>query len=638
LTGQGVLARTAQDAYTIIMSTDTLTRPAANSPTDSTLAERLSALRAEMVRQDLDGFVVPISDEHMSEYVGSYAQRLAWLTGFGGSAGTAVVLAGDYTGKGAGIAVDGRYELQVRDQVPGGLYDYIDIPKGTLSGWIAANVGDGAKIGYDAWLHGEQWVAAMTRALKPVGATLVAVTANPVDAVWTDRPAASDAAVTVQPEGFAGRSSADKRAEIGDWLKAHKLDATVMTALDSVAWTFNIRGADVARTPVALSFALIHADGTAELFIDGHKLTPEISAHLGNAVSVLPYAAFAETLDHIAGKRVAIDPERTVAAIVARLEAAGAIVERHRDPAVMAKAIKNLVEIAGIKAAHVRDGLAVTRFLHWVDQAAPAGDIDELAAAAKLEEFRKENGELVDLSFDTISGAGPNGALMHYRVSEETNRPLESGTLYLVDSGGQYRDGTTDITRTIAIGSPSEEMRRRYTQVLKGHIALATAIFPAGTRGSQLDTLARMHLWTDGVDYGHGTGHGVGHFLSVHEGPQRIAKPAGGQAGTEEPLVAGMLLSNEPGYYKPGHFGIRIENLVLVVPRELAGAEQPMLGFETVTLAPLDRRLIDLELLTGPEQRWVDSYHAAVLEKVGADLSADDRAWLDAVCAPLGSV
>ncbi len=611
------------------MSTDTapLTRPA------SPAAERLAALRAELARQGLDGFVIPISDEHMSEYVGSYAQRLAWLTGFGGSAGTAAVLI-----EKAVIAVDGRYEIQVRDQVPGDLYDYVDIPKGTLSGWLAGNAPSGARIGYDAWLHGEQWVAAMGKALKAVGAALVPVTANPIDAVWADRPIPGDAPLIVQAEGYAGRSSADKRAAIGEWLKAHKLDATVMTALDSIAWTFNVRGSDVSRTPVALSFALLHADGTAELFVDDAKLTPEVRSHLGNAVSVLSRAAFIDRLDHLAGKRVAVDPERTVDAIIARLTQAGAIVERHRDPAVIDKAIKNEVEVAGIKAAHVRDGVALTRFLRWVATEAPTGGVDELSAAAQLESFRRDAGELVDLSFDTISGAGPNGALMHYRVSEETNRPLESGTLYLVDSGGQYRDGTTDVTRTIAIGQPTAEMRRRFTQVLKGHIALATAVFPAGTRGSQLDVLARMHLWADGVDYGHGTGHGVGHFLSVHEGPQRIAKPAGGQAGTEEPLQAGMLLSNEPGYYKPGHFGIRIENLIFVESRDMAGAEQPMLGFETVTFAPIDRNLIDLELLTGPEQRWVDAYHAACVAKLGPGLAEDERAWLEATCAPLGTV
>ena len=610
------------------MTTDsaTLARPATPA------AERITALRAELTRQGLDGFIIPISDEHMSEYVGAYAQRLAWLTGFNGSGGTAAVL----TEK-AAIAIDGRYELQVRDQVPGDLYDYVDTPKGTLSGWLAGNVPQGAHIGYDAWLHGEQWVRAMDKALKPVGASLVPVTANPVDAVWADRPAPSAAAAMVQEDAVAGRSSAEKRAEVGDWLKAHKLDATVITALDSVAWLFNIRGWDVSRTPVVLSFALVHADGTAELFVDEAKLPAEVRSHLGNAVRIAPRAAFADSLDHLAGKHVAVDPERTVAAIIARLEAAGAIVERHRDPTILPKAIKNPVEVAGIKAAHVRDGVALTRFLRWVEAEAPKGGVDELSAAAQLEQFRRASGELVDLSFDSISGAGPNGALMHYRVSPETNRPLETGTLYLIDSGGQYRDGTTDVTRTIAIGQPSEEMRRRYTQVLKGHIALASAVFPVGTRGSQLDILARLHLWADGVDYGHGTGHGVGQFLSVHEGPQRIGKPAGGQAGTDEPLRAGMLLSNEPGYYKPGHYGIRIENLVFVDERMIAGAEQPMLGFETVTFAPLDRNLIDLELLTGPEQRWVDAYHAACVEKLGPGMNEGEIAWLQAACAPLGS-
>lgn len=609
------------------MSTDTLNRPAT-----SATAERLASLRAELARQGLDGFIIPISDEHMSEYVGAYAQRLQWLTGFNGSAGTAAVLT-----ERAAIAVDGRYEIQVRDQVPGDLYDYVDIPGATLSEWLAGAAHEGARIGYDPWLHGEPWVQAMAKALKPAGVQLVPVSANPVDAVWAGRPKPSDAPAIVQPEQHAGRSSSEKRADIAEWLKTKKLDATVVTALDSIAWLFNIRGADVSRTPVVLSFALLHADGTADLFVDEAKLTAEVRAHLGNAVRVHPRADFADSLDHMAGKRVAADPAFTVEAIIARLEAAGATVERMRDPCILPKAVKNPVEIAGMKAAHERDGAALTRFLRWVEAEAPKGHVDELSAAAQLEAFRREDAMLADLSFDTISGAGPNGALMHYRVSPETNRPLETGSLYLVDSGGQYRDGTTDVTRTIAVGTPSAEMRRRFTQVLKGHIALATAVFPAGTRGSQLDTLARMHLWADGVDYGHGTGHGVGHFLSVHEGPQRIAKSAGGQAGTEEVLQAGMILSNEPGYYKPGHYGIRIENLVLVVERAVEGAEHRMLGFETITFAPIDRALIDLELLSGPEQRWVDAYHEAVKAKVGPLLSGDDREWLDAACAPLGS-
>ena len=609
-------------------------RPASRPAAGSSTADRLAALRSQMASQGIDGFVVPISDEHMSEYVGEYAQRLEWLTGFGGSAGTAAVLANS-----AAIAVDGRYELQVRDQVPAESFAYIDIPGATLSGWIAANAPPGARIGYDAWLHGEQWVKAMANALRPVDVSLVPVVENPIDAVWHDRPVPSDAALFIQPDTVAGQSSAEKRAAVGDWLKSRGLDATVVTALDSIAWLFNIRGADVARTPVALSFALLNADGTAELFVDDAKLTGAVRAHLGNAVRIAPYAGFAERLGSMAGKRIAVDPERTVHAVIARLESAGAIIERHRDPTILPKAIKNPVEIAGIKTAHVRDGVAVAKFLRWIEAEAPKGGVDELSAAARLRAFREESDALIDLSFDTISGAGPNGALMHYRVSEATNRALTMNMLYLVDSGGQYQDGTTDITRTVAVGTPTTEMRRRFTQVLKGHIALASATFPAGTRGSQLDTLARQHLWADGVDYGHGTGHGVGHFLCVHEGPQRIAKPTGGQAGTEEPLVAGMILSNEPGYYKPGHFGIRIENLVLVTERAIDGAEHAMLGFETITFAPLDKQLIDVVMLTAAERAWVDAYHASVLAKLSGALhgshATDDVVWLTAACAPL---
>ncbi len=601
-------------------------------------AAKLSALRAELSRQGIDGFVVPISDEHMSEYVGAYAQRLAWLTGFGGSAGNGAVLTDPAGGRGAAIAVDGRYELQVRDQVDGALFDYVDTPASNLSEWLIDNAREGMAIGYDAWLHDERWVAKLAAGLKRKGARLVPVVSNPIDAVWTDQPAHSDAPLTVQADAVAGRSSAEKRADIADWLKREELDATVITALDSIAWVFNIRGADVSRTPVALSFALLHADGTADLFVDDEKVGPDVRAHLGNAVRVADRAALSAALDGMAGKRVAVDPERTVAAIINRLEDAGAVLERHRDPSVLPKAIKNGTEIAGMRAAHTRDGAAVSRFLRWVQNTAPAGGIDELKAVDQLLAFRKDTGQLRDLSFDTISGAGPNGALMHYRVSKDTNRPLENGSLYLCDSGGQYQDGTTDVTRTLAIGTPTAEMRRRYTQVLKGHIALASAVFPAGTRGNQIDILARMHLWADGVDYAHGTGHGVGHFLAVHEGPQRIGKPAGGQAGTDEPLVAGMILSNEPGYYKQGHFGIRIENLVVVVEKVIPGAEHRMLTFETITYAPMDRSLIDVDALTAPETAWLNDYHAQVLAAIGPQLSdSGERSWLEAACAPIAA-
>ncbi|MGB3793307.1 MAG: aminopeptidase P family protein [Sphingopyxis granuli] len=593
-------------------------------------ADRLARLRAELKARGLDGFVVPISDEHMSEYVGAYAQRLAWLTGFGGSAGTAAVLP-----EKAAIFVDGRYTVQVRDQVDGTLYDYVGVPQSSVAEWLGANVGAGQRIGYDPWLHGIDWARGLAHALAAKGAELVAVDSNPVDAVWDERPAPSAAPVTVHDTALAGQSAADKRAIIADWLKAKGLDTTVMTALDSIAWTFNIRGTDVTHTPVGLAFALLHADATADLFIAPEKITEAVRAHLGNSVRIHDRDAFEAALADLAGRKVAVDPDRAVAAIFTALEGAGARIERHRDPAVLPKAIKNDTELGGTRAAHVRDGVAVARFLKWMEAHAPQGGLDELSAAAKLRAFREESGALRDLSFDTISAAGPNGALPHYKVDETTNRAVETGTLYLVDSGGQYADGTTDITRTIAIGQPTAEMRRRFTQVLKGHIALATARFPKGTRGSQLDILARQYLWADGVDYAHGTGHGVGAYLAVHEGPQRIAKPSGGQAGTEEPLHAGMILSNEPGYYKAGHFGIRIENLVIVVPQTIAGAEEEMLGFETITFAPIARDLVEGALLSPAEADWLDAYHAQVLEKLAPGMDEADRAWLAAACAPI---
>ncbi|WP_287940355.1 aminopeptidase P family protein [Sphingopyxis sp.] len=593
-------------------------------------ADRLARLRAELARRGLDGFVVPISDEHMSEYVGAYAQRMAWLTGFGGSAGTAAVLPAK-----AAVFVDGRYTVQVRDQVDGSLYDYVGVPQSSVAEWLGANVSAGQKIGYDPWLHGIDWARGLAAALTAKGASLIAVDSNPIDAVWDDQPAPSAAPIAVYDTEQAGQSAADKRGVIADWLKAQGLDTTVMTALDSIAWTFNIRGEDVSHTPVGLAFALLHDDATADLFVAPEKITDAVRAHLGNSVRIHDRTAFEPALAALAGKRVAVDPDRAVAAIFTALEGAGAKIARHRDPAVLPKAIKNSAELAGTRAAHVRDGVAVARFLKWMEEVAPQGGLDELGAAAKLRAFRDESGVLKDLSFDTISAAGPNGALPHYKVDETTNRAIETGTLYLVDSGGQYADGTTDITRTIAIGEPSAEMRRRFTQVLKGHIALATARFPRGTRGSQLDILARQYLWADGVDYAHGTGHGVGTYLAVHEGPQRIAKPAGGQAGTEEPLHAGMILSNEPGYYKAGHFGIRIENLVVVEPVRIEGAEEDMLGFETITFAPIARNLIVGAMLSPAEADWLDAYHAEVVEKLSPGMVAADREWLAAACAPI---
>ena len=593
---------------------------------------RLDALRKELKRRGLDGFVVPISDEHMSEYVGAYAERLKWLTGFGGSAGTAVVLQDR-----AAIFIDGRYTLQVRDQVDGRLWDYQSVPETSPAKWLGANAPEDSRIGYDAWLHSKGWAAAVRQALAAKDGELLAVESNPVDTVWEDRPRPSAAPALVHEEKYTGQSSSEKRAGLSEWLKAERLDAAVIAALDSVAWLLNIRGSDVERTPVALSYVLAHADGTADLFIAPEKVTPEVAAHLGNAVRIRPREEFVPALEALKGKRIAADPGNCVAGIFSALENAGAEVVETTDPCILPKAIKNQVEQQGHRNAQERDGAAVARFLHWLSVEGPKGQVSEISAADTLHRFRRECGDLRDLSFDTISGSGPNGAIVHYRVSEETNRTLEPGSVYLVDSGGQYPDGTTDITRTVWIGpgEPSAEIRDRYTRVLKGHIGLARQTFPSGTIGSQLDTLARASLWQAGIDYAHGTGHGVGSFLSVHEGPQRIAKPRGGQAGGEQELLPGMILSNEPGYYKTGAYGIRIENLVLVEEREIAGAEGGWLGFETLTLVPIDRNLVDPEMLDPAEHAWWTYYHARVWEVLAPQLEGDARVWLDAQCAPL---
>ena len=591
----------------------------------STYEARLSALREQMAKDGLDGFVVPICDEHMSEYVGDYAQRLAWLTGFGGSAGSAVVLKDK-----AAIFVDGRYTIQVRDQVDGKLYEYVGTADQSLTDWLGNNAPEGATIGYDAWLHTQDWAKSASAKLEKAGAKLMAVQTNPIDAVWEDQPEPSLAKLDVQPDEFAGKSSADKRADIADWLMDEGLDATVIAALDSVAWAFNIRGQDISNTPVPRGYAIVKKDGSAELFVAPEKLTDDVRVHLGNTVSLRDYSEFETALSEYSGQKIGVDPERSVAAIFEQLENAGATIVKKRDPTILAKAIKNETEVNGHKAAQARDGAALTRFLHWFSENA-LNDQDELSVAAKLAEFRGQSDKLRDLSFRTISGAGPNGALCHYSVNEETNRKIESGTLYLVDSGGQYRDGTTDVTRTMAVGEPTAEMIKRYTQVLQGHIALAKAVFPKGTAGGQLDILARQYLWADGVDYAHGTGHGVGAYLSVHEGPQRIAA----FGGFGEPLVAGMICSNEPGYYKTDAFGIRIENLILVEKREINGAEQDMLGFETLTYAPLDRRLIDVSMLSDAQRQWVDDYHTKVLEIVGPQIEGAALDWLKQQCEPL---
>jgi Xaa-Pro aminopeptidase len=601
------------------------------STTSNLGASRLAALRAELAAQNLAGFVVPLTDEHMSEYVGEYAQRLAWISGFGGSAGSAVVMADR-----AAMFTDGRYTVQVRQQVPADLFAYEDVPQTSAAQWLGEIASAGQRIGYDPWLHTSAWAKQAAQQLTARSAELVAVQHNPIDAVWTDRPAPSLAPLEVHDYQFAGRAHNEKRRDVATWLAGKGADAVVIAALDSIAWLLNIRGKDVSRTPVALAFVIAHKDGSVDLFTAPEKITPAVRAHLGDAVRCCPRDGFAEALTAMTGQTVVVDPQSCVAAIFNALEAGGARIIEARDPTVLPRAVKNPTEIAGTTAAHVRDGAALTRFLAWFDSEAPKGGLDELGAAERLRQFRAETNSLEDLSFDTISAAGPNAALPHYRVSDETNLPIAHDSIYLVDSGGQYRDGTTDVTRTLVVGTPSPEMQDRFTRVLKGHIALARAIFPAGTKGVQLDALARQHLWSVGLDYNHGTGHGVGSYLSVHEGPQRIAAAWSAQPGGDEPLQPGMILSNEPGYYKQGAYGIRIENLVLVERRSAEGAEREIMGFKELTLAPIDKRLVDVSLLTADERDWWNAYHARVAAEIGPLLTdPGEQRWLEQACAPL---
>jgi Xaa-Pro aminopeptidase len=597
-------------------------------PVPSDTAARVARLRAELDRRGLAGFVVPRADEHQGEYVPPRAERLAWITGFTGSAGLALVLR-----EKAAVFVDGRYTLQVRAEVPGDIYEFRHLVEDPLADWVAGNLPPGGRLGYDPWLHTIGGVDRLRAAAAQAGGELVACSDNPLDAVWTDRPPAPLAPVFAHDLRHAGHPAEDKIGELADALGRDGADAAVLTQPDSIAWLLNIRGGDVPRTPLPLSFALLHADGRVDLFIDRRKLSPGLDAHLGNHVSVQAPEALGEALDMLGreGKRVRVDPSSAAAAIFDRLSRAQARIDRGPDPCVLPKACKNETELAGMRAAHGRDGVAMARFLAWLGRTALERPVGELEAQEKLLEIRA-GGELFrDLSFDTISGAGPNGAIVHYRSSPATERSIGPGILYLLDSGAQYLDGTTDITRTTVVGEPDPEMRDRFTRVLKGHIALAAARFPEGTTGSQLDALARQFLWQAGLDFDHGTGHGVGSYLSVHEGPQRISK-----IGNTVALKPGMILSNEPGYYKTGAYGIRIENLVAVQPcTDLPGAERPMLCFETLTLAPIDLALVEPGLLTAGEIAWLNAYHARVREELSARLDEETAAWLTAATAPI---
>ena len=593
---------------------------------------RVAALRGELQRLGLDGFIVPRADEHQGEYVAASSERLAWLTGFTGSAGLAVVLADK-----AAVFVDGRYTLQAEAEIPDGLFDHCPLADGPPAAWVAENLSPGMRLGYDPWLMTPGQVNRYLAACDRAEAFLELVTENPVDAVWTERPDPPTSPIIIHDTTFAGQTAAEKRSQVADTLREEKTDAAVLTAPDSIAWLLNIRGNDVPFSPLTLAFAVIGADDGVDLFVDARKLSPEIRDHLGPEVRCLDPGAFGPALDALgkANKAVRLNPETAPAWTLQRLEAAGAKVRAGADPCQLPKAKKTPAQLDGIRAAHRRDGASLTRFLAWLAENAAGGSVTERSAVETLESFRRDNDHFRGLSFHTISGAGPNSAIVHYRVSPQTDRTLEKGTLYLVDSGAQYLDGTTDVTRTIAIGAPTNAMVRHFTLVLKGHIALATTRFPEGTSGSQLDILARRALWADGLDYEHGTGHGVGHFLGVHEGPQRISKIPNRVA-----LEPGMVVSNEPGYYKAGAYGIRIENLVCVTPSEPPG-ESPdcgaktFLAFETLTLAPIDRALIDTGLLDEDETAWLDSYHKRVRDEITPLVDAETAAWLEQATAPL---
>jgi Xaa-Pro aminopeptidase len=590
--------------------------------------ERLDRLRRELAARRLDGFIVPRADEHQGEYVPPRGQRLAWLTGFTGSAGLAIVLRDR-----AALFVDGRYTLQAAAQVDTTLFEIHHLIEEPPARWTGTVLKAGAVLAYDPWLHTPHEVERFRATAEKAGAMLRAVSDNPLDRVWPGQPAAPVAPVVPHPERLAGESAQSKRTRLGGALKEEGVAAVVLTMPESIAWLLNIRGGDVPHTPLPLSFAILRQDGTVTLFIDRRKLVPGLDRHLGNGVTIAPPERLGPALDELAaeGALVQADPASAAAWVFDRLEAAGAKIHRTADPCLLPKACKNSVEVDGTRAAHQRDGAALTRFLAWLAREAPKGGLSEIAASDRLEAFRREGESFRDLSFPTISGAGSNGAIVHYRATPETEKRLAPGTLYLLDSGAQYLDGTTDVTRTIAVGEPSSEMRDRFTRVLKGHIALALARFPKGTTGTQLDAFARRALWQKGLDYDHGTGHGVGSYLGVHEGPQRISKAASAQ-----PLLPGMIVSNEPGYYKTGAYGIRIENLVLVQPTEGTG-ERDMLGFETLTLAPIDHNLIDPSLLDDEEIAWLDAYHARVRETLTPLVDPDTARWLAEATQPIGA-
>ena len=590
------------------------------------LTARLAALREELARRKLTGFIVPRADQQQNEYVPPSEERLAWLTGFTGSAGLAVVLPHE-----AAVFVDGRYTLQAAKQVDATAWTVESLIDPPPESWVAAHLKAGDRLGFDPWLHTFAAAERLAAACAKAGAELVAVDSKPIDAIWPDRPRPPLAPVAIHGIEHAGVTEAEKLTQIRGEIARLGADALVLSDSHAVAWTFNIRGADVAHTPLPLSYALVPKDGRPTIFIDHRKLSNLTRDHLEQSADVREPDAMAPTLMALAkgGGSIALDNATAADALSRLIAGAGGKPLRGSDPVALLKAVKNATEIKGTKTAHVRDAVALARFLAWIDREAPSGKLTEIDAVEALETFRRDTGALKDVSFPTISGTGPNGAIVHYRVTRKSNRRIASGDLLLIDSGAQYEDGTTDVTRTMAVGEPTDEMRDRFTRVLRGHIAIARAVFPDGTTGAQLDTLARQYLWAVGLDFEHGTGHGVGSYLSVHEGPARISK-----LGTT-PLKRGMILSNEPGYYKTDGFGIRIENLELVVAADIEGAEKPMNAFETLTLAPIDRRLIDVAMLSRDELDWLNGYHARVRAEVRPALDEATKAWLDQATAEL---
>ncbi|AWB48301.1 X-Pro aminopeptidase [Gemmobacter aquarius] len=580
---------------------------------------RLAALRDVLAEAGVAGFLVPRADAHQGEYVAPRDERLSWLTGFTGSAGFAVVLPDV-----AGVFIDGRYRVQVKAQVDVSVFTPVPWPEVKPGDWIKAHLASGV-IGFDPWLHTADEVERLETALQDHGVTLRPV-ANFVDAIWPDQPAAPVGKAFAHPIGLAGETSVAKRARLGAMLREAGQDFAVITLPDSICWLLNLRGADVPRNPVLQGFALLDADGGVRLFTDPAKITPAAAAALDAAVTILPPEAFKATLADLTG---AVRVDKATAPLAVSQLLTGARVVWGDDPCRWPKARKNAAEISGMREAHLRDGAAVVEFLAWLDHEAPKGRLTEIDVVTALEGYRRATNALHDISFDTICGAGPNGAIMHYRVTSETNRPVRRDELLLVDSGAQFPDGTTDITRTVAVGDPGAEAQECYTRVLQGMIAISRARWPKGLAGRDLDGFARYHLWLAGQDFDHGTGHGVGAFLSVHEGPQRLSRIS------EVPLEVGMILSNEPGYYREGAFGIRLENLVVVDTAPPFGDMRDQLCFETLTFAPLDRRLIVVGELSRGDRDWLNAYHAEVLAKIGPRVSPAALEWLKAACAPI---